>query len=885
VRWLRRLWRRLRETVNDRAGHRDAELAVEIESHLRMQTDDNLRLGMSPEAARRAAVLKFGGVESTKEAYRDRRGAPVLEQEIQDLRSGVRQMVKNPLFTAVAVATLGIGIGANTAVFSIINAVLLAGLPYTDPTRLITLTQSFPAVGEARLGVSPPEYLDYRDRTRVFASIAGYSRTTLDVTGDGGSEPIDAVQTTGSLFATLGVSPHVGRTFTMTEESIGAPKVVVLSFDFWQRRYAGDPQVLGRAMRLNEQLYTIIGVMPAQFEFPIHKATAQAPPAVWVPLSYTAQQLANRHDNSGTNVVARLARDVFLEQARDDVSRVAADFQREHPDTYAGSIRLRAAVDPLGADASRRAKPALMLLGAAVGLVLLIACANVANLLLVRSSARQKEMAVRRALGAERGRIVRQLLTEAVLISGLGGLLGCLLSIGLIRATATLWHGQMFSVRGVEVDVTVLAFVGGISILTGLLCGLAPAFEFGGSSVSQVMNRAGRSSGAGERRRLRNVLVVFEAASALVLLVGAALLAHSFVKVLSVPLGFDPEDALIVRTTFNRQRYPSADQRHRTQRLIAQRLAALPSVRAVGLTTHVPLADERTVGFALEREGQDQIQWAANALVSPEYFTAMGIPIVRGRPFNDADVADAPLVAVVNETLARRYWPNRDPIGEHVLWGGRRLMIVGVSGDVHIAALDVEVEPTIYCSVYQVESGATTSAVFILRNNGDSGAASAARAVIQSVDSGLPVFDIRPMTQVVGRSLAQRRFTVAVVTVFAGFALALAVIGLYAVLSQAVARRTQELGIRLAVGASPWDLITLVMRDGVRLVTAGLVIGGVAAVSTVRSMSVLLFGVNTIDPTAFAVAACTLLLVSVLATYSVARRAAMLDPITALRDE
>jgi predicted permease len=718
VRWLRRLWNRLRETITDRTGHGDADLTAEIESHIAMQTDDNLRLGMSAEAARRAAVLKFGGVESTKEAYRDRRGAQWLEQGIQDLRSGGRQMLKNPLFTAVTVATLGIGIGANTAVFSMINAVLLAELPYADPVRLVALTQSFPAIGEARLGVSPPEYLDYRDRTRVFASIAGYSRTTFDVTGDGEAEPIDAILASGSLFETLGIWPHIGRTFTRTEELIGAPKVVVLSFDFWQRRYRGDPQVLGRPIRLNEQLYMIVGVMPAQFEFPAHTATAQSPPAVWVPLSFTPQRLATRHDDAGTNVVARLARGVSIEQARADVSRVAAEFQREHPRTYAGTVRLRATIDPLGADASRRAKPALVLLAAAVSLVLLIACANVASLFLVRSSARQKEMAVRRALGARRGRIVRQLLTEAVLVSGLGGLLGCLLSIGLIEATASLAHGQMISVRAVQVDVTVLAFVGGMSVLTGLICGLAPAFELRGSSLSQVLTRAGRrSTGGRERRRLRNVLVIFEAATALVLLVGAALLAHSFVRVLSVPLGFDPENALIVRTTFNRERYPSADQRHATQRLMVQRLAALPGVRAVGLTTHVPLADERTIGFALERAGRDQIQWAANALVSPEYFTAMAIPIVRGRPFSDADVANAPLVAVVNETLARRYWPNQDPIGEYVLWGGRRLMIVGISGDVHIAALDVEVEPTIYCSLYQVESGATTSAVFVLRSD------------------------------------------------------------------------------------------------------------------------------------------------------------------------
>ena len=883
MRWLRRLWYRLRDLVENRGGRADAEFAAEIESHLRMQMEDHLRLGMSPEEARRAAILKFGSIQSTKEAYRDRRGAPLLDQGIQDLRTGVRQMVKNPLVTAVAVATLAIGIGANTAVFSVINAVLLADLPYADPGGLVTLTHSFP--GLAGAGVSPPEYLDYRDRTRVFASIAGFARTTFDVTGDGESEPIDAVQASASLFATLGISPHIGRTFATAEESVGAPKVVVLNFDFWQRRYGGDPGVLGRALRLNEQPYTIIGVMPARFEFPADNTTVLPPPAVWVPFIYTPQQLANRHDNSGTNVVARLAPGVSLEQANDDVSRVAADFQREYPDIYLGNSRLRAAVDPLGALASRRAKPALVLMGAAVGLVLLIVCANVANLLLVRSSAREKEIALRRALGAGPGRIIRQLLTEAVLIGALSGLGGCLLSIGLIRAAAALWRDQILNFRGMHVDFRVLAFVGSVSILTGLLSGLAPAFELRRSGVSQVLNRAGRQSAGGrERRRLRNLLVVFEAASALVLLVGAALLAHSFVKVLSVPLGFNPDGALIVRTSFNRQRYPGADQRHRAERLIAERLAALPGVTAVGLTTHVPLADLRTIGFALEREGQAKVQLATNALVSPEYFAAMGIPIVRGRPFTDADVGDAPLVAVVNETLARRYFPSRDPLGEYVLWGGRRLMIVGVSGDVHIAALDADVEPTVYCSVYQVESAATTSAVFILRSSGD-GAASAASAVIRSVDSGLPVFDIRPMTQIVGRSLAQRRFAVGVVTVFAGFALALAVIGLYAVLSQAVARRTQELGIRLAVGASPRELIVMVMKDGVRLVAAGLIIGGVAALSAVRTMSVLLFGVNAIDPLAFAVAACTLLLVSVLATYSVARRAAALDPVTALRAE
>ena len=347
-----------------------------------------------------------------------------------------------------------------------------------------------------------------------------------------------------------------------------------------------------------------------------------------------------------------------------------------------------------------------------------------------------------------------------------------------------------------------------------------------------------------------------------------------------------PKDVLIVRTTFNRERYPDAAGRHAAERLIVQRLAALPGMTAVGLTTHIPLADERTIGYDLERDGAQQVRWAANALVSPEYFAAMGVPIVPGRTFTDADAAGAPLVAVVNETLARRHWPNRDPIGERVLWGGRRLTIIGVSGDVHIAALDSEVEPTVYCSAYQVESGATTRAVFILRTGGDDrGAAVGARAVIQSVDPGLPTFDVRPMTQVVGRSLAQRRFTVTVLTVFAGFALALAVVGLYAVLSQAVAQRTQEFGVRVALGATPRDLMAMVMTDGLRLVTAGLIIGAIAAVSIMRGMSVLLFGVGAMDAAAFAAAAGLLLMLSLLASYVVARRAGTLDLITALRAE
>jgi putative ABC transport system permease protein len=869
---------------------RDADLAEELQAHLQMRIDDHVRAGRTLDEARRLATLESGGLELAKEIYRDRRSLPLLDQTLRDLGYAARQCRAHPTFTLVAVFSLALGIGANTAVFSIVNAVLFAEPPYVAPGRLISVTQSLPALGEASLGTSPGEYLDYRDRTRTFASIGGYTRAALDAIGPQESERLEAARVTASVFEVLGESAQLGRTLSPEDETPGAPRVVLVSHEYWRQRLAESPLALGATLTLNEQPHTIIGVMPSGFTFPATRLSPGDPPAIWLPLSHTEQQRASRATSFDTHVIARLKPDVTLDHATSDVARVADEFQGEYPEVYRGHIRLRASATPWGVDTARAARPMLIALGGAVGLVLLIACANVASLLLGRASTRRREIAVRRALGASDGRIVRQLLTEAVLLAAMGGVAGTLLAYVCTTLVASRWPEQFISLRDVRIDPRVLAFTCGLSILTGLICGLGPALGTRDRRLrprDALMGGSRQTGGDREGRRARQALVIVEAAGALVLLIGAGLLVHSFIRVMTVPLGFNPDHVLIVRTTFNRQRYPESEGRQAAQRALLERLTALPGIKTAALTTHVPLADERQIGFALERDGPDRTHWAANALVSGNYFAAMAIPLVRGRTFTDDDTPRAPLVTIVNESLARRFWPDRDPIGERILWGGRRLTIVGIAGDVHVKAVDMDVEPTIYCSVYQVESGATTSGVFIVRTDGSSPMmwAAPARAAIRSVDAGLPVFDTRPMTQVVARSLASRRFLMMVFAAFAGVALSLAIVGLYAVLSHTVTQRTPELGLRLALGARPAELLMLVLKDGVRLVVAGLAIGMAATAALAGGLSALLFGVERFDPLTVLAASGLLLGVSVIASYVPARRAARIDPMSALRSD
>src|SRR5579883_396344 len=872
-------WRRRRE--------RERELERELRSDLELEATEQQENGLSAEEALYAARRAFGNATLRKEEVREMGGWTSIERFVQDIRYTGRLLRKNPSFAAVAIFTLAIGIGATTAIFSVMDAVLLRPLPYPDSNRLIRIWQSEPRMGEGHLGAAPPEFTAYRDRTRAFSSVAGYQPDSFDLTSQEEPEHISGYRATASLFPTLGVQPLLGRTFTSKEELSGAAKVVILSYQFWRRRYAEDPHVIGKIIRLNEQSYQILGVMPRGFIFPLTAASPGEPPALWAPLSFTSNQLNDWASSFDTSMIARLRDGISLAQAQDDVKRVAAQFQQEHPNIYSGNVRLDAAAEPWSPDFGPHTRIVLPILGGAVGFLLLIACANVANLLLARAGARQREMSIRKALGASAGRVIRQVLTETAILTLAGGAAGCALAYTLLRLIDTASINEV-NIRAANIDVRVLLFVFGVCGITCLLCGIAPAWMFRTSGMHDALKQSGRQSGqSSSNRRLARSLIVAEIACCVVVLIGSGLLLRSFVRILEVPLGFNPQHTLIVRTGLNRQRY-SPDRRHAVERTIETRLSSLPGVSAVALTTHVPLADERQIGFVIDGRPPDEFHWADNALVSGNYFRVMMIPLLRGRTFSDVDTAASPLTAIVNQTMARQYWPKEDPIGKGFKWGGRHLTVIGVVGDVHIEALDKPIAPTVYNSVYQIESGASTSGVFILRvpaGPDPMRLAASAQNASRSVDRGLPILSFSTLEQVVSASLAIRRVSLILMGSFAVIALLLSLIGVYGLLSYAVARRTQEMGLRFALGARPIEIQTLVVGEGARLACWGILFGVVIGAFVARYISRLLFGVRVLDPVSFAAGTLLLFIVALLASYIPARRASRVDPMVALRYE
>jgi len=874
----------------------EREMDEEVAFHLQARIDQLVQRGLSPEAARAEALRRFGSLDDARRRLhasathkeRHMHSRERIDALRRDCRQTLRSLRRSPGFVIVTVLTLAIGIGANSAVFGLVSAVLLRTPPYADPSRLVMLWQRLPAIGEGRFGASPPEYVDYRERNRVFSGIAGYSNLDLDLTGDGAPERLQAARVTSTLFPTLGVKPLLGRAFLPGEDRPGGAKAVVLSYGLWQRRFGGDAAVLGRVMRLDEQSYTVVGVMPRGFEFPWQGTPLSDRAELWIPMAFTPAELKARAESYDVRMVARLRPGATMAQARADIDRIVAEMRHEHPDIYAGNVQTQATVEALVSDASESVRPLLLTLLGAVGFVLLIACANVANLLLARAVARQRETAVRRALGASAGQVVRNALIEALLLAGAGGAAGLALAYSIVSLIRSLGPATIPGLTQAHIDARVLAFTACLALVTALVCGLAPALRSTRQDAQDALKQGGRLAGGGrERHRLRGALVVLEAASAMVLLVGAGLLIHSFVRVLMVPPGFDPDGVVIARTTFDRNRYPSDEQRRVAEHAIIDRLASLPGVTAVGLTTHIPLADERQIGFRVEGRDPNEYHWAANALVGDDYFRAMRIQLRRGRTFSAQDTPDAPAAAVINETMAREYWPNSDPVGRIVLWGDRKLTIVGVVGDVRVSALDAPVQPTIYNSVFQVASGASHFAVFVVRTSAAAPATmvGAIRQAIWTVDRGLPVFGGTTLRDVVSRSLAARRFVVWLLAGFAVTALALAVVGLYGVLSYSVVQRTPELGVRMALGARPGDVSRLVVRSGLRLAGAGIIIGTFAAAGAGMAIARLLFGVRPLDPVTYLTAAIALLGISLLASYAPARRASRLDPVIALRAE
>ncbi|HEX8073330.1 MAG TPA: ABC transporter permease [Pyrinomonadaceae bacterium] len=805
----------------------------------------------------------------------------------QDLRYGVRVLRQSRGFTAVAVVSLALGIGANTAVFSVVNAVLLRALPYAEPARLVLLWSTERASGDDRGQVSATDVADFAARNHVFAAVSTYGDWQGFISGDGGlPERLVAAQVGEGFFEVLRGRALLGRTFLPEEQQDGKDFVVVLSYGLWQRRFGGDPSVVGRTIQLGGRPYTVVGVMPADFQS-LPKGLLNAPAELYRPVAEPPDetQRGARH----LRAIARLRDGVTVEQAQAEMRLIAAQLEAEHPRANANyGVR----VTPLGEDLTGPLRPALLMLLGAVGFVLLIACANVGNLLLARSAARQKELAIRAALGAGRWRIVRQLMTESVLLALAGGalgLLGALWGTSLIEAAGAQlvpWLGA------VEIDGRVLGFTCALSLVTGLIFGLAPAWRMSRPELNETLKEGGRGAGAGSvRSRLRSGLVVAEVALALVLLICAGLLIKSVARLYNVNPGFEAARVLTMNVWLPRAQRPQPRDWHAAYARIIERLEAVPGVEAAALVSTLPADgfDRRTVELEGQAYQPGEYPDVDNYVVTPDYLRAMSIPVLRGRAFAAADTADAPPVALVSETMARRLWPGADPLGRRLRYYSSAgpaqawVTVVGVVGDVRQYGLDKPGTMGLYRPDAQLPSFAGT--LVVRTTQAPASLAAQVRREIAATDKDVAVYGLQPMTTLLAETILLRRFAVLLLGAFAALALVLAVVGLYGVMAYTVTQRTHEIGVRLALGAQARDVFRLVIGHGMLLTLAGTGLGLLASLALTRVLRTLLYEVSTTDPLTYAGLTALLAAVALVACYVPARRATKVDPMTALRYE
>ncbi|MBV9772848.1 MAG: ABC transporter permease [Gemmatimonadetes bacterium] len=803
-----------------------------------------------------------------------------MDTLLQDLRYGLRALLRSPGFAVVAILTMALGIGASTAIFGVVDAVLLRPLPFPEPERLVRIRGVGESGGEGN--VSVPNFEDWRAMSRSFEEMGIGTQWPVNLTGDSPERVGGAVVSSG-FFRTLGVRPALGRTFLPGEDRVGGPRVVVLAHDLWRRRFGGDPGVLGRTLQLDGEGFTVVGVMPADFHPPFQERET----ALWKPIGFrmTAGS-ADERSSAYFQVVGRLRPGVTPEQAREEMRAVARRLEERYPQADRG---LSARVQPLHEAVAGDLRPALLVLLAAVGCVLLIACANVASLLLARVAARRREMAVRGALGATRVRIARQLLTEALLLSLLAGALGVLLSVWGSQLLVALSPFDLPGLVDVGTDWRVLAFALAASLGTGVLFGMIPAVHASRADLHGAIKEGARGSSGGRHVTARALLVVSEVALALVLLCGAGLLLRSFALLRRVDPGFDPAHVLAVDLVLPQSRYTTSEAQAALYRRVLDNLRAIPGVASAGATTTLPLSgDQLSSGFIVEgREtpAPGASHEAGLDMVSPDYFRTLGIALRRGRAFTDRDGAKAPSVVVVNETLARRYFPGTDPVGERIRLDGsdQPSEIVGVAADVRHRALGTEAPPTVYVPF---EQSALPFATLVVRTAADPEAfAGAARRAVLAADPHQPVSRVRSMSQVLAGSVAEQRFNLLLLGAFAAAAMTLAAIGLYGVMAYSVAQRSREIGIRMALGAAPRDAVRLVVGEGIRLALAGGVLGLVAAAAATRLLASLLYRVTPGDPWTFAAVVALLGGTALLASYLPARRATRVDPMVSLRSE
>ena len=811
---------------------------------------------------------------------------------VNDLRYAVRMLLKTPGFTIAAVVTLALGIGASTAIFSVVNAVLLRPLCYKDPERLVLIREAIPKLGGGSIPVSAPDVGDFQQMNQVFENLAAFENLGLDLSGVNEPERLPAARVSSSLFPLLGVPPMLGRSFSSEEDRPGQ-NVVILSHGLWQRRFGADRLIVGKSLTLNRNVYTVVGVMPGGFQFPQMGISFAGPAELWVPMRFTSEELSNRGDNFNIGLLARLKLGVSFEQANADVKSIAARIRENYPPAVGDDFDLTAYALPLKEEVVGNVRRLLLVLLVAVGLVLLIACANVANLLLARAAAHRREMAIRTALGAGRLRLLRQILVECLLLALSGTGLGLLIGVWGTDLFVSFTADTLPRAGEVSLDFRVFGFALGLSLLTSVLFGLAPFLHLSRVNLSGTLSEGTKNATSGTGRgRFRAGLVVCEVTLSMVLLVCAGLFIRSFQLLSQTDPGFRPQQVLTMTIALPQSSYRSEAQVFSFYQQLIERLEQLPGVLRVGAGTDLPLRSTWTRLFTAEGWKQPPSGLPptnAHTVVFGNYLPALGIPLKRGRFFTDQDRVGTSGVLLINETMARRFWPNEDPLGKRLKWGLPQaenpwLTIVGVVGDVKDGRLNAETRPHTY-EPYLQNRQMRSLRVVLRGARGPENLAAAMRAQVLALDRDLPVSDLQTMEQVIVDSVAPQRFNTILLGSFAAVALILASVGIYGVMAYLVTQRTQEIGIRMALGAQQRDVFRSVVGQGMGLVLIGLVMGLVAALALTRLLSSLLYGISAADPATFTVVSLLFIGVALLASVIPAYRASKVDPMVSLRYE
>jgi putative ABC transport system permease protein len=888
-------------------GHDSArDLDDELRFHLAARYDECVAAGMTPADARAEVERRFGDVARVREECvsidsqwtRERSMIEALQRVGTDLRYAVRQLRRNASLSVAAILCLALGIGANTSIFSVVSAVLFRPLSFHEPDRLVLVGEGLPAFSDQNFGViSTPEFADYRRLDgSTFTGSAIYDAATLSIAG-GSDDParVTALRVSSNLLDVLGVPVARGRGFTAADADTAEASVVIVSDALWRRRFNADPHAVGRVVDVEGRPTTVIGVLPPSFQFPLPGAGGQ-PADLFVPIKFTAAMESMRGNAYYTWLVARMAPGVTLESARHAVSNIAANLPRLHPDSYGHDWKIVADAYPLRDHAVKDVRGPLLILLGAVGVVLLIACINVSSLLLARAAAREREIAVRQAVGASFGQLVRQFLAESAVLVVAGGTLGVVVAVWVARFLAAHAPSEVLQGYAVSIDMRVLGVTGAIAIVTTVLFSLVPAFGRGKGGLAPSLYDSSRGSTAGvARQRGRRALVVTQISLALLLSTAAGLMIRSFARARDVDPGFEPRHLVTFRTGLPAARYPTAVSILQFENRLIDALGRIPGVHAVSATNNLPFGAPSRIAFAVEGTAFPKIPLASNEIVYPAYLDAMGIRAREGRGFSSSDVSGTLPVVLVNQTLARRYFPDRPAIGKRIKWGSPQspspwLTIVGVTADVTQRGVDQPSDPEIYFPAAQVDSTAVLSFLrgpaFVVRGDGDVNMLmSAVQRVVRSTDANLPIVGLQKMTDLLDTSMSGRYFNTVLLAGFALLALVLASVGVYGLITHTVVQRTREIGVRLAIGARPVEIVRLVLGQGVVLASIGVTIGLVGAVALTRVMRTLLFDVSPFDIPTFASAAVLLLVVAIIAGYLPARRASRIDPLAALRSD